>query len=709
MKSRPTLAFLLLIAAACRPGQEEPDRLSVLYRLVDPELRAGAETAPPELITRDVAAFPSQTSRAARIPRASIGDDSRHVLTGFDQAPLTYRTPARLDAEGRLRLALPVPASLRDASALVLVSQLRTPDREAWQRPRPALVPVEKQGQDRVGRLQPTEPLGAPGSDVEVITIGLRPSGRRSSYTTRLLEIPSGARLELSMGVLPAAAAEGPVRFTLEACEAERCRALLSEDVDPASPLGRAWLDRSVELDALAGTTRRLRFRTEHLPGGGDFTLPVWGDPVLLAPALAADPRPNLILLSIDTLRRDHLDLYGYSRATAPFLRGLGAEGVVFDGFVAEAATTDPSHMTMFTSLPTEVHGVRRLLEPLEVPVTTLAEALRDAGYRTAAFTEDGPLAHERGFAIGFDAYRENKSASVILPAGHVEDTFRQAREWLGRNGDRPFFLFLHTFQVHAPYAPPAAYAGLFGEPEPAALSPAQRRTIADYDREIRYVDDQLAELVRFADERGRGADTIWVVLSDHGEEFWEHGSLGHATLPYEEVLRVPLVVRGPGVLRGARRPDALHHLDLMPTLLELAGAAPPPEARGRSFASLLREDAPPGAPARPRTLVSAAWVLPDGLAPPAFAVRSGSDKLIRWRDAAGVHELLFDLARDPAEQTPAAGPAPRLRDGLAAHRVEIERARAALVGPEGAPRPAGAIPLDPEREAVLRSLGYIE
>jgi arylsulfatase A-like enzyme len=703
MKRRTLLALAVLLGAGCHSA--ERPRLAVLHRLVDPELRAGAEVAPRELVTRDLAAFPSQTSRAAQLPRATIGDDTRHVLAGFAQAPLAYRAAARLDAAGRLRAELPVPDALRDAAALVLVAQLRSEGREAWRQPRPALAPLEPRGAARVARLEPAEPVGPPGRVAELIAVGVRPAPAETSYATRPLAFPAGARLELSLGVLPAAAAEGPVRFTLDACEAERCTALLAEEIDPATPAGRGWVDRVVDLSALAAATRTLRFRTEHLPGGGAFTLPVWGDPVVLAPGAAPDRRPSFVVLSIDTLRRDHLDLYGYPRETAPFLRALGAEGVVFEGLVAEAATTDPSHMTMFTSLPAQVHGVRRLLEALDVPVTTLAERLREAGYRTAAFTEDGPLAHDRGFGIGFDAYRENKSASVILPAGRVEDTFRQAREWLGRNDDRPFFLFLHTFQVHAPYAPPPAYRGLFSESEPAGLPPEQRRTIADYDREIRFVDDQLGELVRAADARGRGGDTIWVVLSDHGEEFWEHGSLGHATLPYEEVLRVPLVVRGPGVARGLRLPDALHHLDLMPTLLELAGAPIPPAAQGRSFAARLRGGAQPD-PAR--ALVSASWMLPAPLAPPAYAVRLGDQKLMRWRDAGGWTARSFDLAGDPRERQPLPGPPAALAGRLAAHEAAVAATRAALAGPAARPG-APSIQLDPEREQALRALGYID
>ena len=709
MSRRFSVASALLLATAC--GSTEPAQLEVVYRLVEPELRNGARVEPAELVTRDSATFATQTSSAARLPRAMIDDETRHVLATYERGLLAYRRAVEIGAGGRVTAALPAGGAFPGAEAVVVTSQLRPVGGDAWHEPPAALVPLASGPEGRVVRLDVAAEAGAaaPGAAAELNAVGFRAPGATTRYETGSLALPAGARLELSFGVLAPSAAQGPVRFSLEVCEGERCSTALAEVLDPATPSGRVWNERALDLAAFGGTTRSLRFRTEHLPGGGAFTLPVWGDPVVLAPAAAPDPRPSFIVLSIDTLRRDHLDAYGYFRETAPFLREhLADQGVVFDGLVAEAATTDPSHMTLFTSLPALVHGVTRELEVLGVPVTTLAEALRLQRYRTAAFTEDGPLAHDRGFAIGFDAYRENKSKSITLPAGRVEDTFHQARAWLDRNADRPFFLFLHTFQVHAPYEPPAGYRALFTEDEPAARTASQRRTIADYDREIRYVDDQLAELMRFAERRGLGANTVWVVLSDHGEEFWEHGSLGHGTLPYEEVLRVPLIVRGPGVPRGQRRTDPLHHLDLMPTLLELAGAPIPPEAQGLSFAALLRER-PPAAAAAPRALASASWMLPAGFDPPAFALRLGTDKLIRRRQSGSWGELRFDLAADPHEQRPQPGATPALRDALVAYEGGAETSRRQLAARAPGPHKPAPIQLDPEREETLRSLGYID
>ena len=706
---------MLLGALGCHQEATIPashPRVSLAKRLVEPETRRGALAVPADLVTWDPGAFPTQTSAAAHLPRVRIGDDSRPVLAAPERGLLAYRAVGRVGENGRVALELPVGGPLASASEIVVVPHLRTRDRETWQAPNPVLARTEQRG-DRI-TVAVDIAAGAPaGAAIELNAVGLRTVGETTLYETAPLLIPERGQLDLSLGILEVASGQGAVRFVAEACEKERCSELFEETLDPSIPTGRLWNDRTLDLSELAGTTRTLRFRTHRLGPKGGFSFPVWADPVLVVPEIAPDPRPNFVLVSIDTLRRDHLDVYGYPRETAPFLRDhFGSGGVVFDGLVAEAATTDPSHMTMFTSLPASVHGVTRDLIGLEVPVTTLAERLREEGYRTAAITENGPLAHDRGFSIGFDRYRENKSESFVLPAGHVEDTFEQARDWLMRNGNRRFFLFLHTFQVHAPYRPPKRYGDLFDDDLRPELTAEQRRTIADYDREIRYVDDQLSALMRWNEKQGLTENTIWIVLSDHGEEFWEHGSLGHLTLPYETVLRVPLLVRGPGVARAERRDHPIHHLDIMPTILELAGAAIPPEAQGRSFAALLREDAPATSSRPTRPLASASWMLPAPLDAPARAVRIGSEKLMRLRDPSGSSDRFFDLSADPGERKPADEGPPDLGKALAVIeedastlRTELA-ARAAAADRAAKPSPAE---LDPAREQMLRALGYIE
>ena len=333
----------------------------------------------------------------------------------------------------------------------------------------------------------------------------------------------------------------------------------------------------------------------------------------------------------------------------------------------------------------------------MEGPLATTAQLLRGRGYATAAITEDGPLARESGFGIGFDRYVENKSRDLMLPEGHVTRTFEQARAHLSRVGDRPFFLFLHTFQVHSPYAPPPEYAQLFETSETSARAVAMRA----YDQEIRFVDDAIASLYEWMKSRGLLENTYFFLLSDHGEQFYEHGMLGHGTPPFEEVLRVPLIVTGPGVPTG-RNASPLAHLDLLPTMLDLAGVPIPAAAHGRSFASLLRGEA---TELSERLRVSGSWTLPAGFSVPAFALRSGSWKLMRVTRDGEVIDRLYDLAADPSE-----------RSDVGAREVERTRALSLLLtryqaeaGRAGAPSEPSAVPLDPEREDMLRALGYIE
>jgi arylsulfatase A-like enzyme len=197
------------------------------------------------------------------------------------------------------------------------------------------------------------------------------------------------------------------------------------------------------------------------------------------------------------------------------------------------------------------------------------------------------------------------------------------------------------------------------------------------------------------------------VVTSDHGEEFYEHGSLGHGTLPYQTVLDVPLIVVGPEVAAGVRRTGLVHHLDLLPTLLDLAGVEVPAGLYGTSFAGLLGDGDEPAA--EPTPLFSASWELPPGLEPPAHAVRVGARKLIRFRHAEGGPQgKVFDIGSDPAERRALdEQTASDLAALLEARETKAEAERIRLRAEAGTA--AEAAPLDPEREEKLRELGYLE
>ncbi len=568
-------------------------------------------------------------------------------------------------------------------------------------------------------RLEPEEP-------------GRWPRERRAYFESPALHVPEAAWLEFAIGVLPDARSHGPAEFVVSLCEDDECAEIHAETLDPAAPDGDLWHERRVALSAFAGRSLRFRFETRHRqPESAWFTLPVWGDPTLHA---AVNPPPaglDFVLLSIDTLGARHLPTWGYERDTAPFIAELAARGTVFDHCVAPATTTGPSHMTLFTSLPPTVHQVMGALRHrLPAGVGTLAEALRRHGFATGAVTGNGPLAGARGFSRGFGSYVENTRDELHAEQGQVDVTFERGRAWLERNPARRFFLFLHTFQVHDPYAPPEAYHALYreGETPPDARTarrqrgPARAREQAiRYDQEIRYVDDELARFFRALEAEGFWEHTVFVLISDHGEAFGEHGSGRHGPDPYEEVLHVPCLFVGPGIAEGLRVRTPIGLADLMPTLLELAGAEPPPGLSGRSLARVLRGEEVPDA-LRERPVFAGAFsagVL-SRMPFPHLSVRVGSLKLVRRQLGPDEYRFeLYDLDSDPGEQDDrfdAADPEAReLVDLLEAFDAESrwrrgQIARGARIeggAPGGAEREPD--PLEAEREARLRALGYLE
>jgi arylsulfatase A-like enzyme len=308
-------------------------------------------------------------------------------------------------------------------------------------------------------------------------------------------------------------------------------------------------------------------------------------------------------------------------------------------------------------------------------------------------------------------------------PVGQIDRTFGQAVAWLERNRDKRFFLFLHTFQVHYPYAPPPRYAELFAGPPGAAERPSHERYRDDYDREIRYTDDELRRLVHGLAELGLAARTILIVTSDHGEAFLEHGLLEHGGRLHDEVVRVPLMLAGPGVPRGRRIESPVAHVDLLPTILDLLAIPVPDWVEGRSLAGILAGHEPETTLAgrvlfsetRSKIALGAGRdVVP--FAAPAFMVRRGSRKLLRYPDdAGGFRYELYDLSVDRGEQrdlyASEGETAADLRRFLDAYeddgrahrdRIDASSGEKAAVLPE-------TVHLDPAQEEKLRALGYLE
>ena len=469
-----------------------------------------------------------------------------------------------------------------------------------------------------------------------------------------------------------------------------------------ATPADRHWVDMRVDLDPVRealGSEVRLGFESSADQRAAYPVHPIWGDPVLAWPAAdATEKRWNVVLVSLDTLRADRVGSYGWPRKGTPVLDRLASEGTRFDTVVAQAPWTLPSHATMLTGFYPCVHGLTGSLgHPLPAGIVPLAERLRAAGYATAATPEDiffDPAA----FARGFGFYHENHSNDPI----RMPVTVGFAVDWLRTQATTPFFLLVHTYQAHEPYFAPPDVRAAFGAPAQTVGTDAPReQQVAQYDAAVAYTDASLAPLLDALDEIGVRDHTIVVVASDHGEALQEHGYTGHGRTLHEEVLRVPMIWRAPGLIGAGRRVTGeVGVIDFMPTLLDLLGIPPGAQLQGRSLASLLRPGGPTSAPAD-RVL---------------FAENSLEfyRRAARWNDWKATFEnggvQIVDLLRDPAEMSPGA-PADRVAEAeRAAADFEHECARArAAVEQAGAGEPlAPFVPPDEATLRRLRALGYV-
>jgi len=317
-------------------------------------------------------------------------------------------------------------------------------------------------------------------------------------------------------------------------------------------------------------------------------------------------PTRGYLVISFDTLRADHLGVYGHSRDTSPFFDALAARGTVFDHAVVQYPSTLTSHMSIFTGLYPAEHGVLPPDSVLAPEIETFPEVFQRAGFKTAGHTEGGFMRGSFGFRRGFDEFRARDRQSPR----EIEHTFARGVDFLERlNPEDRFLLFLHTYAVHAPYEPPEGYEDLFLEdfpdgPPPGAFPPTGPQLVrinaeqerlspevlayfeALYDATLRHADDTLRDLFGDLDRLGLTDELTVVLTSDHGEEFQEHGLLNHTQL-YQEVMEVPLVVIHPRVGPGRYEP-LVESVDLAPTLYELAGLEPEGRPSGVSVARVL-------------------------------------------------------------------------------------------------------------------------
>jgi arylsulfatase A-like enzyme len=307
-------------------------------------------------------------------------------------------------------------------------------------------------------------------------------------------------------------------------------------------------------------------------------------------------------LISLDTLRADHIGVYGYHRNTSPSIDAFAKESIVFGNAVVQSQWTLPSHMSIMTSLYPSSHGVTKPKDHLADEHVTLAELLREGGYQTAAFVDGGYMRGSFGFNQGFDIYDDSQGGGIklILP---------KVKKWLDENKKNPFFLFIHCYDIHAPYDPPPPYDNIFHDftytgdlfPNNETLFLALWRGLkvnnedlrhftALYDGGIRYTDEKIGEFLSYLRDSGLEDQSLIIITSDHGEEFKEHGRLGHGQLYYRPNLHVPLIIQIPNYpKKEARISELVQSIDLLPTILEVAGLPNHPSAQGRNLLPLIK------------------------------------------------------------------------------------------------------------------------
>lgn len=525
---------------------------------------------------------------------------------------------------------------------------------------------------------------------------------RKQWIESRELDIAEGSELQFSIGVEEPAwhVDTAPVDFIVRAYTGEGAGGtpveIFRATLDPArNPDQRGWRDHRVSLDEMAGQTVRLRFET--LPNRRRDRrpqLPVWGNPTVLAPqppALAN--RPWVVLVSLDTLRARSLSALGNELETSPFFDQLTTEGTLFERAFTTYSNTLGSHMSMLTGLWPRTHGVISR-EPLSRRKYTLAERMRKAGFETAAFTENALLDGQKGFQRGFGRYSENKE--IAAGAGAARTTFDAALDWARAHREIPFFLFVHTYQVHYPYVPAEPYSTLY---DPEAHP---REDLRRYEQEIRYLDDELRRLVDQLDAIVGAENLLLVITADHGEEFGEHGMTLHSQL-FDEVMHVPLLFRYPPVVPAGLRVDTpVSLVDITPTILELAGAKHFRARDGRTLTPAFRDD---GALDEAVIYGEVAGTQLE-TNPQGFVARTATHKcLVRagWEQG-----FCFDLVNDPEERRKL--PPETSAQTSALHEAVLEYRDS---GEPSASTESEQVPrdekIDPKRSEKLRALGYVQ
>lgn len=534
------------------------------------------------------------------------------------------------------------------------------------------------------------------------------------------LRLPAGSPVFSTSVVMPFADRNPQVTVEVVVTDGDE-RATARASLDGRAP---RWTELSVDLAAFAGRDVDLTLHVRPL--GGEGQLVAFGAPIVQTRD-PSDQRPDLVIVSLDTVRADRLSVYGFERPTSPTLETLARDAVVFERAYTTAPWTLPSHVSLLSGELPDRHGVHGPKSRIDPSTPWLPEALAGAGYTTAAWTGGGYVNPVFGFGRGFDRYGivdpafppaawadSQRDPNHALGARKAEASRTSLLEALATPRRAPLFAFVHTYVAHNYSASPEDLEAIGVAPRDvgrfaAEFSPTaasrDAATLSDerkedarrrYDATLREADRLVADVLGALERSGRLERTIVVVVSDHGEELFEHGDLGHGQSLHEEMVRVPFLIRAPGVA-AARRGEVVSLVDVAPTVRALIGLDAAPRdgrdlspALGSGAAAERMPFAPAVARGTRRDLVFRAVVGP-------------TLKLMR-EDRPGRPAVvrLFDLAEDPEERRD-------IRDAREADAARLENVLVKTVERVRALGPAGTdAALSPEIVKDLEALGYL-
>jgi arylsulfatase A-like enzyme len=573
----------------------------------------------------------------------------------------------------------------------------------------------------------------------------------RSPETVRYqVTLPSRPVLHVVLGTPE----DAPVTFRIAVRRGDKDEAVLTRTL--TTPY--RWEPRVVDLARFAGASVSLSLSTT---ADKDGTIAFWGAPGVRQRAAqdsgSGGPAQTVILIQGDTLRKDHLDAYGYERPTAPTLRRLAEEGALFNNAITQTGWTKAETPSILTALYPSTHGVHAIPDRLPASATTIAEVFREAGYATASFSSVSFTGQFTNLHQGFEEVHESESTvGRAGPRGAktAREYVDRLVDWLEDHRDVPSFVYLHFFDPHSPYEPNRPYDTMWADPKgreeylrqqealkkfikspfladrgmatreelvAAGIDPdAYLRYSKDwYDGSIRGMDTEIARLVERMEELGLRDRSVIAFYADHGEEFHDHGRMWHGQSVYGEMMRIPLIFWGPGrVGKGLKVDETVQLIDVMPSLLELSGLEPPDTVQGQSLRPLLAGSSAGGS----GVAAASGWTRRPAIsekqpfgddsdfpgAAESYAIADGNWKLIHnvARPPERPEFELFDFIKDPLDQNNVA----------AEHPDVVERLSKQL---EGWKRMATQAKLKPDSEETkgmsaeqlerLRSLGYIK